>query len=103
MSSSVLQGPGSAPGRIRTADAGLRTASLYPLSYGGAADIVPRPAGDLDDRRRPRRSRPNPLTPIGERPPTDWARFHRPPTATDLPFDNARLIRSRTVFSRRAW
>jgi hypothetical protein len=29
-----------APGRIRTADAGLRTASLYPLSYGGAADIV---------------------------------------------------------------
>jgi hypothetical protein len=32
-----------APGRIRTADAGLRTAALYPLSYGGAADIVPRP------------------------------------------------------------
>ena len=29
-----------APGRIRTADAGLRTASLYPLSYGGAAAIV---------------------------------------------------------------
>ena len=25
-----------APGRTRTADAGLRTASLYPLSYGGA-------------------------------------------------------------------
>ena len=32
-----------APGRIRTADAGLRTAALYPLSYGGATDIVPRP------------------------------------------------------------
>ena len=25
-----------APGRIRTADASLRTAALYPLSYGGA-------------------------------------------------------------------
>jgi microcystin-dependent protein len=25
-----------APGRTRTADAGLRTASLCPLSYGGA-------------------------------------------------------------------
>src|SRR5437868_6774854 len=33
-----------APGRTRTADAGLRTASLCPLSYGGAASIVP-PAG----------------------------------------------------------
>lgn len=32
-----------APGRIRTADAGLRTAALYPLSYGGTEDIVPRP------------------------------------------------------------
>jgi hypothetical protein len=31
-----------APGRIRTADAGLRTAALYPLSYGGAAHIVAR-------------------------------------------------------------
>ena len=31
-----------APGRTRTADAGLRTASLCPLSYGGAASIVPR-------------------------------------------------------------
>jgi hypothetical protein len=31
-----------APGRIRTADASLRTAALYPLSYGGAADIVRR-------------------------------------------------------------
>src|SRR5262245_8891333 len=31
-----------APGRTRTADAGLRTASLYPLSYGGAATIVAR-------------------------------------------------------------
>ena len=29
-----------APGRIRTADAGLRTAALYPLSYGGAVSIV---------------------------------------------------------------
>ena len=27
---------GGAPGRTRTADAGLRTASLCPLSYGGA-------------------------------------------------------------------
>ena len=34
-----------APGRTRTADAGLRTASLYPLSYGGAADIVLRALG----------------------------------------------------------
>src|SRR6476661_7678225 len=40
---SVL-GRGSAPGRIRTADAGLRTAALYPLSYGGATAIVPRRA-----------------------------------------------------------
>ena len=32
----------SAPGRTRTADAGLRTASLCPLSYGGADPIVPR-------------------------------------------------------------
>jgi hypothetical protein len=31
-----------APGRTRTADAGLRTASLCPLSYGGAVAIVPR-------------------------------------------------------------
>src|SRR5262249_40574630 len=31
-----------APGRTRTADAGLRTASLCPLSYGGAASIVAR-------------------------------------------------------------
>src|SRR3954452_9236667 len=31
-----------APGRIRTADAGLRTAALYPLSYGGATCILPR-------------------------------------------------------------
>ena len=30
-----------APGRTRTADAGLRTASLYPLSYGGAAHRTP--------------------------------------------------------------
>jgi hypothetical protein len=33
-----------APGGNRTPDAGLRTASLYPLSYGGGAwAIVPRP------------------------------------------------------------
>jgi hypothetical protein len=32
----------SAPGRIRTADASLRTAALYPLSYGGEVDIVRR-------------------------------------------------------------
>ena len=31
-----------APGRTRTADAGLRTASLCPLSYGGADFILPR-------------------------------------------------------------
>ena len=36
----VRSDAGSAPGRTRTADAGLRTASLYPLSYGGAAAIV---------------------------------------------------------------
>src|SRR5690242_18782194 len=36
-----LRGCG-APGRIRTADAGLRTAALYPLSYGGATRIVAR-------------------------------------------------------------
>src|SRR3954449_9289971 len=30
-----------APGRIRTADASLRTAALYPLSYGGQGEIVP--------------------------------------------------------------
>jgi hypothetical protein len=30
-----------APGRTRTADAGLRTASLCPLSYGGVTGIVP--------------------------------------------------------------
>ena len=30
-----------APGRTRTADAGLRTASLCPLSYGGAGLIIP--------------------------------------------------------------
>jgi SAM-dependent methyltransferase len=34
-----LDGDG-APGRIRTADASLRTAALYPLSYGGAPAIV---------------------------------------------------------------
>ena len=31
-----------APGRNRTADASLRTAALYPLSYGGVGRIVPR-------------------------------------------------------------
>ena len=36
-----------APGRIRTADASLRTAALYPLSYGGARR----------DRTRPRARR----------------------------------------------
>ena len=41
---------GGAPGRIRTADAHLRTVPLYPLSYGGAAAIVPAtgPCGDPD-------------------------------------------------------
>ena len=54
-----------APGRTRTADAGLRTASLYPLSYGGARPMVPegRPAagwaghprtGDFGRRATPR-------------------------------------------------
>src|SRR5260221_8529467 len=42
----------SAPGRIRTADASLRTAALYPLSYGGATAIVPR-AIRLAARREP--------------------------------------------------
>src|SRR4051794_13440571 len=30
-----------APGRIRPADASLRTAALYPLSYGGARPVYP--------------------------------------------------------------
>ena len=30
-----------APGRIRTADASLRTAALYPLSYGGPGSSYP--------------------------------------------------------------
>ena len=38
------------PDRTRTADAGLRTASLCPLSYGGAISILPRPERGL---RRP--------------------------------------------------
>ena len=40
----ILSDARSAPGRTRTADAGLRTASLCPLSYGGADPIVPREA-----------------------------------------------------------
>ena len=48
-SSSLLRCFG-APGRIRTADASLRTAALYPLSYGGAASIVPVGA-EARDRR----------------------------------------------------
>ena len=36
-----------APGRTRTADAGLRTASLCPLSYGGA-DLHPTPRWEHD-------------------------------------------------------
>ena len=40
----VRSDAGSAPGRTRTADAGLRTASLYPLSYGGAAAIIACPS-----------------------------------------------------------
>ena len=43
-----------APGRTRTADAGLRTASLCPLSYGGADSIVPRRAGDITPGRTSR-------------------------------------------------
>ena len=45
----VLRGYG-APGRTRTADAGLRTASLYPLSYGGADGdgTAARPAGPIE-------------------------------------------------------
>jgi hypothetical protein len=44
-----------APGRIRTSDARLRTAALYPLSYGGSSGMVPRPAiggskSGLDER-----------------------------------------------------
>jgi hypothetical protein len=31
---------GGAPGGNRTPDAGLRTASLYPLSYGGGASQI---------------------------------------------------------------
>src|SRR5688572_17507660 len=44
-----------APGRTRTADAGLRTASLYPLSYGGAGgDRTAAPANDPLPGRRAR-------------------------------------------------
>jgi hypothetical protein len=55
-----------APGRIRTADAGLRTAALYPLSYGGAADIVPpgdwhQGAGDAVSPRMPSEMTATPL------------------------------------------
>src|ERR1035437_3626256 len=41
-----------APGRIRTSDARLRTAALYPLSYGGSSGMLPRPrhAGSLPGR-----------------------------------------------------
>ena len=35
----------SAPGEIRTPDAGLRTASLYPLSYGGGRNRILRTSG----------------------------------------------------------
>ncbi len=43
-----------APGRTRTADAGLRTASLYPLSYGGVpGDCYGRPARFRPDGRPP--------------------------------------------------
>ena len=45
---------GGAPGRTRTADAGLRTASLCPLSYGGADPIVPRIAMAATGTKRPR-------------------------------------------------
>src|SRR6476659_413246 len=46
-----------APGRTRTADAHLRTVPLYPLSYGGAACIVPRPRrGSPSGRSTPRGS-----------------------------------------------
>ena len=34
------QSMGGAPGGNRTPDAGLRTASLYPLSYGGGARMI---------------------------------------------------------------
>src|SRR3954462_8120506 len=37
----MAQAGTGAPGRIRTADAHLRTVPLYPLSYGGTAAIVP--------------------------------------------------------------
>ena len=40
-----------APGRIRTADASLRTAALYPLSYGGPAAIVPHRASSAGGDR----------------------------------------------------
>ena len=41
---------GGAPGGNRTPDAGLRTASLYPLSYGGGASEHPI-IGPCPDRR----------------------------------------------------
>ena len=47
-----------APGRTRTADAHLRTVPLYPLSYGGAAGIVPVPERNDSptDRRHERKA-----------------------------------------------
>ena len=39
-----LERRSGAPGRIRTADAGLRTAALYPLSYGGVRRSYPKAA-----------------------------------------------------------
>src|SRR5437899_2530851 len=49
---------GGAPGRTRTADAGLRTASLYPLSYGGALGsyLLGRCEACSDATRRGRRT-----------------------------------------------
>ena len=84
-----------APGRTRTADAGLRTASLCPLSYGGAGPIVPRRrVGRLGNRapsdvtRHGRRSslrRPASLRPIGpsdDGPRVQSRRWHSLPSPT---------------------
>jgi hypothetical protein len=56
-----------APGRTRTADAGLRTASLCPLSYGGA--------GKWYRARRRGRNRGQVASVQEERPPSPRMRF----------------------------
>ena len=89
------QSASGAPGRIRTADAGLRTASLYPLSYGGAADIVLR-GWCTDGNRAPRTGVSHgqaAAPPCGglDFPGTEAGRSYNPRTIADAPLPD--LIR----------